>query len=733
MPKKILMATMGLDIGGAETHIVELSKELHKRGFDVIVASNGGVYEPELAQFGIRHFSVPMNRRSIVPMIKSYFLLGRIIRREKPDVVHAHARIPGFICHLLQKRMKFPFVATAHWVFETSGMQGSLTRWGQKTIAVSEDIKAYLKENYKVRDEDIFVTINGIATDKFSSQVSGESILAEFDIDAEMPVICTVSRLDLDRALAAETLIDAAPELKKVIGDFVLLIVGDGTEFARLGEKAAALAKAMGKSRIIMAGARTDINEFIAVGDVFVGVSRAALEAMACEKPVILAGNEGYEGIFSTDKLERAVKSNFCCRGSEKVTKARLVEDLAKIFSATADERAVLGAAGRKVILDNYSVGRMADDSIRAYNAVLTGRVRVVMSGYFGFENTGDESILQTIHRSVAAMPEVGSITVLSRRPEETRLRYGYQAIHRMNIFAVLRALEKCDVLISGGGSLLQDKTSTRSILYYLFVIRLAQRKGKKVMIYANGIGPVDKEKNRLRVYRALSGVDQITLRDAVSARELVSMGIPEEKLHVTVDPVFKMAPASRAAADKILSGAGVPADKPIVVVCVRKWPGDFHGKLASICDRIYDVYGYTTVFLAMQLPADVEIGRKVASGMARPYVIVEQACTGPEMMAVLSRAEFVLSMRLHALIFAAAVCVPTVGLVYDPKLENYLDMLSMPSAGSVEEMDLETAWRAVEKVAENREQLSESLRIKLPELKALAEENEKYLRDLIG
>ena len=103
MKYKVLMTLMGLDIGGAETHVVELSKELKKQGYDIIVASNGGVYEQELAEAGIRHYKVPMNQRNVMKMLKSYMLLKKIIRKEKPDIVHSHARIPGFICGMLKR------------------------------------------------------------------------------------------------------------------------------------------------------------------------------------------------------------------------------------------------------------------------------------------------------------------------------------------------------------------------------------------------------------------------------------------------------------------------------------------------------------------------------------------------------------------------------------------------------------------------------------------------------
>lgn len=112
---------MGLGIGGAETHIVELAKELRRRGNDVAVASAGGVYVPEIEAAGIRHYCVPMNRRDAGLMARSLLLLDGVIRREKPDVVHAHARIPAFLCGLLKKTRRFPFVTTAHWVFDTGG------------------------------------------------------------------------------------------------------------------------------------------------------------------------------------------------------------------------------------------------------------------------------------------------------------------------------------------------------------------------------------------------------------------------------------------------------------------------------------------------------------------------------------------------------------------------------------------------------------------------------------
>ena len=128
---------MQLNIGGAETHVVELAKELKSRGFNVVVTSNGGVYVKELEDAGIKHYIVPLQNKNPLNVIKAKRLLENIIKEEKIDIVHAHARIPAFILGRLHRKMKFPFFTTAHWVFTTKYGLKYITDWGEKTVAVS--------------------------------------------------------------------------------------------------------------------------------------------------------------------------------------------------------------------------------------------------------------------------------------------------------------------------------------------------------------------------------------------------------------------------------------------------------------------------------------------------------------------------------------------------------------------------------------------------------------------
>lgn len=731
---KIFMATMGLGIGGAETHIVELAKELKARGHDIAIASNGGVYVPEIESVGIRHYPVPMHRRSMKDMMRSRGMLRDIIRKENPDLVHAHARIPAFLCGTLQSSLKFPFVTTAHWVFETKGMLRYLTNWGQRTIAVSDDIKAYLMREYKVSEQNITVTVNGIDTEKFSPAISRQRIMEELQLDPGKPVVSYVSRMDEDRALVARHLIQIAPELHQEFPGIQLIITGGGNVFDELKEQSEQINSQLGYRCIVMTGPRTDINEIVAAGDLFVGVSRAALEAMSAAKPVIVAGNEGYQGLFGPDQLEEAQAGNFCCRGLPLSTPERLKRDVIHTLRLPEEKRGELGAYGRQVIFDFYSVRRMAEDCLRVYEQVRRRKYKVVMSGYYGFSNAGDDAILQSIHEGILAASQDISVTVLSNDPTLTWNLCGLEAVSRFQIWRVWKALRHCDALLSGGGSLLQDRTSTRSLLYYLAIIRWAEWLHKPVMLYANGIGPVSKPENRRRVRRAVERAALVTLRDDSSAQELQEMGVKRTDLYVTADPVFNLPPASEERGLELVSAASLPRGAAVTVVSVRNWPNtqQFHRQLAGVCDHIRRAHGMEILFLLMQPGQDREATRQVREAMEEPSYLLDAACTPRELMAVLGQAKLCVAMRLHTLIFAARMAVPCIGLVYDPKVESYLQELEMPSAGHVEHFDPEAAIACADELMGSYDQVLTRLQEKSQMLAKSALKNEELLLQLL-
>ena len=756
---RVLMATMQLDIGGAETHIVELSKALSKMGVEVLVASNGGAYVKELEEAGIKHFKVELNRKTPGAVRRSYRQLEKIILENRVDVVHAHARIPGFLCGLLKKKHNFRFVTTAHWVFSTKFPFNLLTNWGDRSLAVSDDIKQYLIDNYGIAGENIKVTINGVDTDKFSKNTDFSDIAREFDFGQNKTRIVYVSRMDIDRSFAAHKLIEATPEVLKKVPDLEVVIVGGGNDYEPIRTEAEEMNRRLGQRVIITTGPRTDINKFAASAQVFVGVSRAALEAMAAEKPAIIAGNEGYIGIFDRDKLQVSIDTNFCCRGCEMTTAEGLARDLLTLLGEGGDELcARLGEYSLETVKKYYSVETMARDALSMYVSIIKDEgfpqdpdkemedigkylicprgkrdVDVVLSGYYGFSNSGDDAILEAIITQLRdACPNI-SITVLSNTPKETSAMYGVNSVDRFDFFALRKLLARTKLLISGGGSLIQDVTSTKSVLYYLTVIKMAKHFGAKVMLYANGIGPVNKTKNRRAVAKALRDVDCITLRESSSKEELCAIMGGDVAATVTADPVFGLEGCGDDMVENTISMAGVSMDDKFFVLSVREWKTMDADAVAKLCDfskAVYERFGIKPFVIPMQKARDREISMKIHENL--PFGIYGEGFSPKVMMSIIKRAQFVVGMRLHTLIYATKAGVPSIALDYDPKVDAVMKYVGIDFTQKVENIDTNVLLGYVDEIIERYDEITDKIKHKSDELSALAHKNTEMAIELI-
>lgn len=723
----VLLSLMQLDIGGAETHVVELAKELKRKGINPIVTSNGGAYEKELEEAGIKHYCVPLQNKNPLNMLKSVYRLKHIINHEKIDIVHSHARIPSFILGGLHKRMKFPFVTTAHWVFNTKWGLKYITDWGEKTVAVSEDIKTYLMDNYKVPEGDIRVTINGIDTDKFSPETDKSEIMAELGIKDTDTVIVYVSRLDESRSLVAKQLIDIIPQVDKLTDNLKVIVVGDGDDFENVKSRAIKVNKELNRECVVLTGARTDINRLVAPAHLFVGVSRAALEAMAAEKPVIIAGNEGYIGLFDPSKLQVGIDTNFCCRGCAESSGELLYEDIKKFFEMDSDKQKELAVYGRELIKSDYSVTRMADDTIKIYDWALQKNDEIIISGYYGFKNSGDDALLEAVIKDIKAHKESPNITVLSANPKETAQRYRVRAINRINPFTLMKHMKRAGLLISGGGTLIQDTTSTKSLIYYLAVLRYAMRCGAKTMLYSNGIGPLKNNVNIKRAVKVLNRVDAITLRDPESLRVLKDIGVDTNAI-VTADPVFGIESFNREKGRKILAAFGITdMDKGIIGVSVRKTKDTgvvFEETIANICDYIIEKYNHNIVFIPMQTNKDEGVSRSIMARMKNRAYIIDKRISVEDTISVISATEGCIGMRLHSLIYAAIANVPLMGISYDPKIKGFLDYTCQSIYSDINDLDTDKGCKMADEMIANREELKEQLNIQYEILREKACKN---------
>ena len=356
---------------------------------------------------------------------------------------------------------------------------------------------------------------------------------------------------------------------------------------------------------------------------------------------------------------------------------------------------------------------------------------RFLISGYYGFGNLGDEALLDVIVAQLRARWPGAPIDVLSADPAETATRLQVEATPRADVGAVRRAIERADVVLSGGGGLLQNVTSLRSLVYYAGIIRAAARAGKRTLIFAQSIGPLDLI-GRAVVRVCCGGIAAATVRDERSRALLASL-LPNVRVERTADPVFLFEPDPEPLD---LTAEGLDGAGPLVVVSVRRWQNNEAtiALLAAAIDRLAIEHGAQVAFLPLGGPSDAEVSSSVIR-RARSAPLLLPAVTLGQAAQVIGRAQLVIGMRLHALIIAARLGIPFSAIPYDPKVTSLLDDLRYPLAPlfvpGVKATPAEVVARTDEAWT-RRPELAAHLATVVPETTALAQRNFDVLNDVV-
>ena len=320
--------------------------------------------------------------------------------------------------------------------------------------------------------------------------------------------------------------------------------------------------------------------------------------------------------------------------------------------------------------------------------------INLLIAGYHGYGNCGDEATLMAMTTNIKEMAPDVNITAISHIPELTKTEYNINSVQRFNAIEVIRAIVKSDIILSGGGTLIQNGTSTRSLLYYLSIIKFAKLFNKKVMLYSNGIGPVNGKINRKLVKLVVDNVDLITLREEFSKQDLLDMGVKKPDIYVTADAAFTLRSIPDDKAREFLIKEKIPLDKDIIGVSVRNWNKAKYGdkyikEVAKACDNMVK-QGKNVLFIPMEQPKDIETSKKVMYEMKQDSYILQEFYKPDEILGIIGQMKLILGMRLHTLLFSASKKVPMIGLVYDPKIEYYLNVLNMPNGGDVRTGDID-------------------------------------------
>ena len=303
---------------------------------------------------------------------------------------------------------------------------------------------------------------------------------------------------------------------------------------------------------------------------------------------------------------------------------------------------------------------------------------KVLISGYYGYKNFGDELILSVLVNHLKSLNS--DITVLSGDVEYTEQNNGVRAVKRFDIAKVINEIKNCDVLISGGGSLLQDVTSIKSLIYYAFILSLGILFNKKVIIFAQGIGPLNSKLSKTIVKNILKCCSYVSVRDEKSQNLLSDWKI---KADLVCDPVYSLK----------LSKFENQADKNKVGIQLRDFPSMNYNLLQKLACLICEKFPDKKIeILSLQKSQDYEVCVKFKNILLNINPSIQAEIVEENIIKTISGLEYFIGMRFHSLLIALMSGVRACAINYDIKVETLskeaqIPLISMSAKENFEEI----------------------------------------------
>lgn len=662
---RILMLTSRMDIGGAESHVYTLSRELVRLGHKVIVASAGGRYVDALEDSGVRHVTIPLDRKTPEAVYLARFAITRLVRKFRPHVVHSHSRIPSFIYgSLTELPLSAPLVTTVHMPFEYD----PLTDWGDAQIAVSRDLALHLTEKYGICPDGVSVIENGVDLELYRRALSERAEVRErLGIPEGALVISCASRSSASRARAALYLCRAARKLL-LDGEYLVVCISGGVgrerDLSGVIHRAADRANAaLGRNAVIIVEGQSDVSPYIAASDIFVGVSRAAIEAASCGIPVVIAGNEGVGGILDRANAESLADANLTGRGCPLG-----FGDIAAMMEKLRDPhtRRELGEFSLELASTRYSARKMAERTLAVYGRATRPSLFVI--GHYGAGNCGDEEAQRQLRLHLS---DGWELRFLSKNKAECE-----GGISRLDARRIYRAARRADAVILGTGNLIQDETSIRSLAYYRAVTALCKKAKARLAVFSNGIGPLSGQLSRRSAAEILGMADYVSFREPTSLYYYYSELGAEVGASLGADVVLLCEPRETERVRSL-----IPENNEYVVVCPRG--GQHERDTAALCELTLELKsaGITPVLIPMDGNRDSALCRLLADGDGELTELDAQ-----EIAYLMKGALAVVGGRLHSAVLSASVGTPFVAYDSDGRIEAFVSYSDcgryLPSGG---------------------------------------------------
>ena len=691
---KVIHLISGGDSGGAKTHVLSLLQNLNKTITAQLVCFRDGPFAEEARAMGIPTMICGGNN---IPHLRRE--LAAYIRQGGYQLIHCHGSRANMIGALLRGPTGLPVVSTVHSDYKLDYMGrpfarltfGAINAWALRhldyRIGVSDAMVDLLIDRGFPPDR-FYAIYNGIDFTPAPSQGDRLAYLRGLGADVEENSVVVGIAARLNPVKDMSTLIRGFAEGHKSCPRLRLVIAGDGEERQKLED----LAKELGvEKEVTFAGwisggmdrfySALDVNALTSLSETFPYALTEGARFHLATVATAVGGipyliDQDVNGYLFTPGDWQTLGRYLAALGNGDALRREMGEKLYEKASAKFSIQSTVDTQ-----LHIY------DEIIRRHNRPKRDRDGVVICGAYGRGNAGDDAILEAILQEMRSIDPDMPITVLTKDPKATRLTYRVRTAGRMDVGTWKKAMRHAGLYINGGGSLIQDVTSRRSLWFYLHNIQAAHKAGCKVQMYGCGIGPVLREQHRKLAASVLNAsVDVITLREPDSLKELQSMGVTKPEILLTADPALTLPAASEDEIDSVLLRAGIPTHGKYLCFALRNWKG-FEDKaplFAQAAKYAYETNGLTPVFAAVEKHLDPVAGRLAAAGLDIPHYFLDDAGSAGTIIGALSRMQAVVSMRLHALIFAAGQGIPLAGVVYDPKVsaflryigqENFLDL----------------------------------------------------------
>ncbi len=697
---KVIHLISGGDSGGAKTHVLSLLQNLNKTITAQLVCFRDGPFAEEARAMGIPTMicggnNIPHLRRELTAYIKE----GGY------QLIHCHGSRANMIGALLRGPTGLPVISTVHSDYKLDYMGrpfarltfGAINAWALRQldyrIGVS-DAMVDLLINRGFPPDRFYAIYNGI--DFTPAPPQGERLAylrgLGADVDENSVVVGIAARLNPVKDMS--TLVRGFAVGHKTCSRLRLVIAGDGEERQKLGD----LARELGvEKEVTFAGwisggmdrfySALDINALTSLSETFPYALTEGTRFHLATVATAVGGipyliDQDVNGYLFTPGDWQSLGHYLAALGNDDALRHEMGE---KLYEKASSKFSIQSTVDTQL--------HIYEEIIRRHNRPKRDRDGVVICGAYGRGNAGDDAILEAILQEMRAIDPDMPITVLTKDPKATRLTYRVRTAGRMDVLTWKKAMRHAALYINGGGSLIQDVTSRRSLWFYLHNIQAAHKAGCKVQMYGCGIGPVLREQHRQLAARVLNAsVDVITLREPDSLKELQSMGVTKPEILLTADPALTLPAANSDEIDSVLLRSGIPPRGNYLCFALRNWKG-FEEKaplFGQAAQYAYETYGLTPVFAAVEKHLDPVAGRLAAAGLKIPHYFLDDAGNAGTIIGALSRMQAVVSMRLHALIFAAGQGIPLAGVVYDPKVSAFLRYIGQENFQNLSSLTLE-------------------------------------------